>query len=142
MDYLRGKDLVRVEQTGVTITSEGRKFIKQLPLRLKRLEPTELTMNNMGAAVQVKKYANKVSMGIEQRDSAIRAGAQGAITIVVQEGRLLVPPDFVLDENHPRITKRLREGFDLSEGDVIIVGTAPNYVKAENGALAAAFDIL
>jgi hypothetical protein len=36
----------------------------------------------------------------------------------------------------------LRRLFALSEGDAIVIGTAQEYDRAEDGALAAAFELL
>jgi hypothetical protein len=70
------------------------------------------------------------------------AGAEGATTMVVMGGKLVVPPDYILDDHDPALTEKLRGIFNLRDGDAIIVGTASNVAKAEDGALAAAFDLL
>lgn len=92
--------------------------------------------------MQMGNNGNKIKMGVEQRDSAIMAGAEGATTLVVIDGKLIVPPDYVIDEHDPNLAKLLHEKFNLREGDAIIIGTASTVSKAEDGALAAAFDLL
>jgi len=44
-----------------------------------------------------------------------------------------VPPDYYLDEERPNIAKELRGAFDLDDDDVIIIGTAADYERAEDG---------
>jgi hypothetical protein len=55
---------------------------------------------------------------------------------------LVVPPDYCLDVEKPMISFVLRSSLDPSEGDAIIIGTATDYERAEDGALAAAFALL
>jgi hypothetical protein len=86
--------------------------------------------------------ASKVKSGMEQRDQAIKAGADGATTVVVNGDRLTVPVDFDLDKGRPETAWALRRLFDLSDGDVIIIGTSVSLQRAEEGAMAAAFELL
>jgi predicted amidohydrolase len=92
--------------------------------------------------VLVKGQSMKIKMGVEQRDSAIKAGAEGATTIIVSGGQLVVPPDYDLDKERPEFAETLRRLLAVSEGDVIIIGTAKTYNRAEDGALAAAFELI
>jgi hypothetical protein len=93
-------------------------------------------------AVLVHGKANLIALGIEQRDSAIKAGAEGATTIIVVRNKLMVPPDYCLDIERPKISLELRKALDPNESDVIIIGTAADYERAEDGALAAAFELI
>jgi hypothetical protein len=142
IEHLREKRMVDIKQTGVKISSRGLDYLKQLPIRLERLEPSDISIAERNVAVLVHGKANRISLGIEQRDSAIKAGADGATTVIVVGNKLVVPPDYCLDAERPGISSELRGVFDLSEGDVIIIGTAGDYERAEDGALAAAFVLL
>jgi len=142
VEYLRDRGMIDIKQTGIKISSRGLEFIRQLPIRMERLEPSDISISERSVAVLVKGKANRIVMGIEQRDSAIKAGADGATTIVLVRSNLVVPPDYILDKEKPEISKELRESFAPVEGDVIIIGSAPSYERAEDGALAAAFELL
>jgi len=142
LKFLRGRDLVEVDQTGIKITKNGALLLGEIPLRMKRIERTDMSLGEVSVAVQVKGVADAIQNGIEQRDLAVKAGAEGATTVKVRGKRLLVPPDFDLDEEKPEEASFLRDLFELDEGDVIIVGTAMNFHDAENGALSAALDLL
>lgn len=142
LENLREKRMIDIKQTGVTISSRGLDYIHQLPLRLERLEPSDISVAERNVAVLVHDKAKSIALGIEQRDSAIKAGAKGATTVIVAGNRLVVPPDYYLDEERPKIATELRGAFDLDDGDVIIIGTAADYERAEDGALAAAFELL
>jgi len=142
IEHLREKRMIDVKQTGVKISSRGLDYIKQLPIRLERLEPSDISIAERNVAVLVRGKANQIGLGIEQRDSAIKAGAEGATTVVVAGNKLVVPPDYCLDAERPKISRELRNVFDPAESDVIIIGTATDYERAEDGALAAAFELL
>ena len=142
LEFLRDKGFIEVRQTGIQITKSGIYFLDGIPLRVERLPSTDMSLSDSNVAVQVKGSANMITSGIQQRDSAIKAGADGATTIVMKEGNLIIPPEYDLDLEQPVDARVIREIFDLKEGDVIIIGTAKNFDDAENGAVAAALDIL
>jgi DNA-binding transcriptional regulator LsrR (DeoR family) len=142
VDYLREEGFVDIKQTGIKITKKGQEYISKFPLQVYVLEVPDLTLGLHSVAVQVKGVSNKIKSGIEQRDQAIKAGAEGATTVVVKGDRLTVPVDFDLDKDRPEVAQAIRRLFDLSDGDVIIIGTSTDLQKAEEGALAATFELL
>lgn len=142
VEFLREEGLVDVKQTGIKITKAGTDFISKLPLHVYTLEAPDIALGEHSVAVQVKGMASKVKSGMEQRDQAIKAGADGATTVVVNGDRLTVPVDFDLDKGRPETAWALRRLFDLSSGDVIIIGTSMSLQRAEEGAMAAALELL
>jgi len=142
IEFLRDKGYVDVKQTGIKISTRGVEFVRNLPIRMERLDPSDISIAMRNVAVLVRNRADKVTLGIEQRDAAIKAGAEGATTIVVKGGKLIVPPDYLLDKERPEIARGLRKLLAPNEGDIVIVGAAQEYDRAEDGALAAAFALL
>jgi len=98
VEFLREKGYVDVKQTGIKISYKGQEFLRNLPIRMERLEPSDISIAVRNVAVLVRSRAEKISLGIEQRDAAIKAGAEGATTIVIKGGKMLVPPDYYLDK--------------------------------------------
>jgi hypothetical protein len=142
IEFLRDKGYVDVKQTGIKISHKGQEFLRKLPIHMERLEPSDISVAERNVAVLVRNSAERIALGIEQRDAAIKAGADGATTIVIKGGWMIVPPDFYLDKEKPEIAKGLRKLLSPNEGDVVIVGAAHEYDLAEDGALAAAFALL
>ncbi len=142
VDNLRDQGLIDVKQTGIKITGKGIELLRRIPIKVETLDAPEFAVGKHCVAVQVKGAARKINIGIEQRDSAIKAGAEGATTIIVRDGKLLIPPDFDIDEERPSAAYEIRRLFDIEEGDLIILGTGQKPQMAEEGALAAAFEIL
>jgi hypothetical protein len=95
-----------------------------------------LTVGEVDIATIVRGAASKVKRGIEQRDEAIKAGADGATVFIFRRGKLQFPDGFMDVEKG--LTKVIIEKFSPREGDVIIIGTARDPAKAEAGAKAAA----
>jgi len=142
VEFLREKGYVDVKQTGIKISYKGLEFLRNLPIRMERLEPSDISIAVRNVAVLVRNRAEKISLGIEQRDAAIKAGAEGATTIVIKGGKMLVPPDYHLDKEKPEIARGLRKLLSPNDGDIVIVGAAEEFERAEDGALAAAFALL
>ncbi|WP_019176852.1 DUF4443 domain-containing protein [Methanomassiliicoccus luminyensis] len=142
IEYLREEDLVDVKQTGIKISKKGQEFFGKLPLQIYTLDSEDMTLGQSSVAVQVKGMGYKIKSGMEQRDQAIMAGAEGATTVVVKGDKLIIPVDFDLDKDRPEAAGSIRRLFDLNDGDVIIIGTSADLQRAEEGALAAAFELL
>lgn len=142
IDWMRDKGLVSVKQTGVRITNTGLEFLSRLPVQVRDMESSGISIGGCNVAVLVRGRTEMVGSGIEQRDAAIEAGADGATTIVVSRGRLVVPTGYDLGKEDPDLASSIRRLFKLKDGDVIIVGSAASKRIAEEGALAAALDLL
>jgi predicted transcriptional regulator len=143
VEYLRDRGLIDVKQTGVKVSAKGRDFLTQFPLEVKRLSPSDISVvRGKNVAVRVRGRSKRITLGIEQRDAAVKAGAAGATTVIVVGGKLIVPPDYDLDVEQPDQASELRSAFRLSEGDVVVIGTGPTFDSAEDGALAAAFEMI
>jgi DNA-binding transcriptional regulator LsrR (DeoR family) len=142
VDYLREEGLIDVKQTGIRISKKGQDFISRLPLQVYVLDVPDITLGQRSVAVQVRGAAAKIDSGMKQRDQAIKAGAEGATTIIVRGDRLTVPVDYDLDKERPEVAAAIRRLFDLADDDVIIVGTSEELQRAEEGAMAAALDLL
>jgi hypothetical protein len=91
----------------------------------------------------VKGTANRVKSGIEQRDAAVRAGADGAITLVVKQGKLVMPSAAELvKRRQENVARKIQEEFRPQENDVIIIAGANSQQNAEQGARAAAWTLI
>ena len=121
---------------GCTLTTKGKKRLRELLAKLKIHEIKEIDAGNLSLAsksvvAHIRGEARSVRSGIEQRDAAIKAGASGAITVIFHDGRFLLPPDsFDLSRKNADITERFRQEFQLSEGDVLVIGSAEDKWRA------------
>jgi len=145
IDRLQTERLIKISKAGCELTKNGLSILKDLkskfPKKIK-VPASSVTVDAHNFGILIKDAANKVRNGIEQRDSAVRAGASGAVTLVFQQGRLFMPPLAMIESKEwPGIARQLLELFQPEENDVIIVCGAETEEKAEQGARAASWTL-
>ena len=137
--YIRTKKFV-----GSTLTRKGMMRLNELLSRFKireiaDIDAGDLSLAPVSVAAHIRGRATWVHSGIEQRDAAIKSGAVGAITMIYQNGKLLLPPTgFDVSKKNHAVTARLNQRFQLSEGDVLVIGSANSRWRAAEGVLRAA----
>jgi len=138
-----------LKKEGLVISKRGRigHLITEKGIRtlgkahdLVRLDAGGMSVGEVDVATIVRGAADKVKRGIEQRDEAIKAGADGATVLVFRGGRLQFPDNFM--EVDEELSKSLLQKFKPNEGDVIIIGTGKDVARAEEGAKAAARSLM
>lgn len=143
LEKFRDWNFVSIKQTGITITKAGLDFLNQIPLRLIDIQLSEAsTVGEFSQGVIVYGVASKIVNGMEQRDAGIKAGASGCTTLVIRDGKLMIPPDWNLDEKSPEIAYKIRKDTAMTEDDTIIVGSGSSKIVATEAALNAAFELL
>jgi hypothetical protein len=91
----------------------------------------------------VKKSAQKVESGIDQRDAAIIAGARKALVIVLKNGHLCIESvSDCIEKQYPKAANLLLKELMPQEDDVIIISGAESYLKAKRGAFAASWSLI
>jgi predicted transcriptional regulator len=143
--HLKNEGLIEVSKSGISLSAAGKKFLSSLRGVLSvqvEMPSTPLTVGRFNVAVRVAGMKDCVKYGLEQRDSAIMAGAKGATTLIFTKNRLTMPS---AGEGVPKgdvsILAALSK-LSLNEGDVIIIGSADEKIKAELGAKTAALELL
>ncbi len=138
--------LIITSKPGCSLTKKGETiwnhFQSIFPQKVK-LEKSELTLANYNIAVLIKDCGDKVKTGIEQRDAAILIGAKGATTLIFKKQTLIQPG---ISENvaqdFPEIYNQITNRLELEENDVVVIGSADTWEKAEYGALAAGWTLI
>jgi predicted transcriptional regulator len=144
--HLRNEDVIKVSRTGVVLSRLGKKLLFELKTKIRKeieIPESSLTVGPHNIAVLIKKAADSVKYGLEQRDAALKAGAIGATTLVFKNDRLAMPG---VNED---VFANIRSIHDLliaklrpEEDDVIIIGSGANKRIAEFAAKTAAFKLL
>jgi len=147
LERLAEHGIIQVNKSGAVLTGQGksrlRKHLSELNImKVEYLDACELVPGKSVTAIQLTGKYRPGMTGVPQRDEAVRSGAQGSVTIGFRSGRLVLPPDNrEAAEVSPKEDKRLREIFDLSENDLIVIGFAGNRPRSLSGALAAVLTI-
>lgn len=92
--------------------------------------------------VLVTGVAGKIDNGMQQRDAGIKVGATGCTTLLIRDGKLMIPPDWSLDDRDPEMAYRIRTGTGIGPEDVLIIGTGNSQPVAIEAALNAAFELI
>lgn len=132
--------IVEITPRGVVLSERGHDFWESMKKRIEILgilPCRNLTVGEKNFGILLKGSSNLVSNGIEQRDAAVFAGGKGATTIVMREGRAEIAGMNYESEE----TDFLRE-IHAENGDVIVIGTGDDEIKAEMAAWAAAFTLI
>lgn len=139
LNQLKKRGLITSSRGGHTLTAKGKRSLGK-PLEFTQIDISSLAVDKINVATVVRGAAAKVRLGIEQRDEAIKVGAAGATVLIFREGKLQFPDGFLKVEK--KQAEALVKIFNPREDDVIIIGSARDAVKAEEGAKAAARTLL
>jgi hypothetical protein len=142
---LKENDLIRIQPDGCRLSRKGEREFAKLKEKIpwsSRVDAKSLGIGDECAAVLVRGAGNEVRKGIEQRDAAVRVGAQGAFTAVFAEGRFTIPGEGTdCERDGPRGLWSATRSAGPREGDVLIVVGAESDEAAELGTLAAALTL-
>lgn len=143
--HLKNEGLIDVSKSGISLSASGKRLLSSLRTLVSEqieMPSSPLTVGPFNVAVRVTGMKDSIKFGLEQRDAAIMAGAKGATTLIFTKNRLTMPGTGEdVSESDPSILASLSK-LDLNEGDVIIIGSADEKIKAEFGAKAAALELL
>lgn len=146
LKHLKAIGLVEGTKKGYALTEKGRRiygFLKAKVVGPIELPRTSMTFGKSNVAFLVKKAGKNVKRGLEQRDAAIRVGAEGAITLICRSLRLTMPSaEQEYTKDLLEVEKIISEKAGLGEDDVLIIGVGMNRGIAETGAKAAVLDTL
>jgi len=147
LERLAESKMVTVTETGVQLSKIGkeslRKLLRQLSIKkIISLEQSDLVPTNSAMGVHATKLYRPGMTGIVQRDEAIKAGAEGSITVAVLGRKLVIPPDNKsIAELAPKENARLRSELEPTDKDLIIIGFGKDPGRALAGALAAVLSL-
>jgi predicted transcriptional regulator len=134
--------LIETSREGMVLSDKGRSLLDKIREKIVGIEipDTSITLGSENYAILVRGRARNVRKGIEQRDTAMIAGAKGATTLIFTGEKLSMPGTVVNIE--AGIEELLLSKLRPSKGDVIIIVTGSNPFISEMGAKSAALDLL
>jgi len=146
IERLKDAGLIETSKAGCTLTNKGLRLWREYTSVFKKkvqIGKNEVALAEYNLAILIKNRGHKVKSGVEQRDAAVMAGARGATTIMVKEGRLIIPSvSNIVAKDFPKAANQIIRNFEPEENDVIIIGSADSLGKAEYGTLAAAWTLI
>jgi len=140
---LSGAGFLSSDQGGHSLSEKGRKALSAM---LKKFtQPKDFFSSDISdkkqSIVLVHGAAGRIRKGgVDERDVAVRAGADGAVILSFRQGKLRFPSDGFDAGRFPDLMLKLGS-LDLSEGDVAVISFACSSIKAEDAALAVALEL-
>ncbi|MBI2208202.1 hypothetical protein HYU50_01800 [Candidatus Woesearchaeota archaeon] len=142
LDILKGNNLLVSGKKGHYLSQKGKEILKEANknISISKADLSFVFSRKKGIAVQIKHVKNKKGLGkaYELRDTAVKAGADGAL-ILKYDGRLKLYE--LEDTNNVRGFKEIENEFSLEKNDLVVAAYADSYKLAEYGALAVAIEV-
>jgi len=143
---LQDKGLIMVKADGCRLTAKGEREYRELAKVIpwsSAVPGSALLIGEECWAVLAKRAKARVRFGIEQRDAAVRVGANGAFTAVFSSGVFRTPGEGKDSEKDgPKALWSAVRKAVPGEGDVVVISGARDKATAEAGALAAALTLI
>jgi len=137
---LREGGFVTSLRGGSSLTSRGKELLRGLleELKVKKVIRVDVTgvvgPGYLGVGVCYRTSSRNI---LRIRDEVVRGGAEGALVLEFEGGKLKMP---YMNSEESRVSdfiKSITETFELSEGDVVVVGFDKEFGKALMGVLRA-----
>jgi predicted transcriptional regulator len=146
LKHLKNEGLIYSSKKGFMFSEQGKDLFANLRNKISaglEVPNSPLTVGPVVIAVLVRGMAHNVRRGVEQRNSAIRAGASGATTLVFSRNRLTMASkrEHIIECNS-EVQNIILTKLNPKENDVIIIGSGESKIKAENGAIMAALKLI
>ncbi len=133
--------LVAASKNGHYLTDKGKSMLSELSFLILGpfpVEKTSINVSKYNVCYVVRKASAKIGKGLEQRDSAIRSGADGLTTLVMKE-KLVIP-----GMERWSVPAEMQRKFKplAKRGDVLLIGSAKERIVADVATLGAALDLV
>ena len=138
LEILKSNGLLESDRKGHHLSAKG---IRALDDILKQVSiPKVVKMENLYEGIKkvglVVKNNSKFKSVYKLRDIAVKNGAEGALILVKEKGKLAAP-----QSDYEMGYASLEDQFEVKNGDMIIISFACNMNEAENGALGIAMEL-
>lgn len=133
--------LARAEKKGHVLTQKGRNLFTELSRSFSGplyFDKSGFGISKHNVCYVVKGQKNKIKKGVEQRDSAVRNGADGLVALVMTD-RLVIPcmEKWYVPKELSTALKSL-----VKRGDVVLIGSAEERIIADLATLNVALDLI
>ena len=138
LNSMKNEGYIDVAKAGCSLTEKGCKILEKHGITaIRDVSLLKLGLSDSCIAIQI--HGPVQEKIIKLRDAAVRAGADGAILVISEQGRLEIPTVYDnLGSEFPEVSEQLQRTFSLNTGDVLLVGFSRDRWRALEGALAAA----
>jgi len=132
---LKNNKLIESSTKGNILTKKGNELLKKTLMKISKpieVDISDYTVGKYNTAILVKNSSKEVKFGVEQRDEAIKIGADGATTLICSNGKLIFPG---CNRNITELEKTLRKYFKIENEDVIVISSGFTKKISEEAAI-------
>jgi predicted transcriptional regulator len=132
---LKNNKLIESSTKGNILTKKGNELLKKTLMKISKpieIDISDYTVGKYNTAILVKNSSKEVKFGVEQRDEAIKIGADGATTLICSNGKLIFPG---CNRNITELEKTLRKYFKIENEDVIVISSGSTKKISEEAAI-------
>ena len=132
---LKKNKLIKSSTKGNILTETGNELLKKIMMKISKpikIDTSGYTVGKYNTAILIKNSSEKVKFGIEQRDEAIKIGADGATTLICVNNGLIFPG---CNRKITELEKTLRQNFKIENGDVIVIGSGSTKKISEEASI-------
>ncbi|MEM4576467.1 MAG: DUF4443 domain-containing protein [Candidatus Nezhaarchaeales archaeon] len=141
---MRKLGLIEETKRGCSLTSLGKEIAdiltSKIPLTCE-VPINDFGIGGKGVGVLIRGAPARIDV-VKLRDEAVKRGAKALITLILIDGKLIMP---VLEEDvvskWPKTARSILETFNPMDGDAVLISIADDYLSAEKGALIAAWNL-
>ena len=141
---LKKEGLISSVKQGQSLSRDGTLFLGKLLEEFTKpqvFDSFDLACGSHKKVAVVRNASAKVKKGLDERDIAVKAGADGAVILVYKGGEIQFPADDAGLEELSETKAKVGE-LDLEEGDVVIISFAGDEIAAYDGVLAIIADLV
>lgn len=142
LGILKGNKLIVSDKKGHYLSQKGKELLEKINknIRISKTDLPSIFPRKKMIAFQINHAKNKKSpwKAYELRDTAVKAGADGAL-ILEYDGRLKLYEFH--DNGNEYDFEEIENEFSLGKSDLVVVAYADSYKLAEYGALAVAVEV-
>jgi len=137
LDILKDKNLIYSTKKGHSLTEKGSLFFKKIEksIVVKRLMLEDFYPELEKTVVLLKKADKNIKISFEQRDIAVKQGAEGAVILRFDKELYIPDADINFKESYKKAYDEILKCFDFKKGDILIICFAGSSGNSENGAL-------
>ena len=140
LNILKEKGLICSTKQGHSLTGKGNLFLEQTEksIVVKRLMLEDFYPGLKKTLILLKKPDKTVKISFQQRDIAVKHGADGAVILKFDKELYIPDADINFKESYKKAYNEILKCFDFKKRDILIICFAESSRNAENGALAIA----
>ena len=143
LNILKEKGLICSTKQGHSLTGKGNLLLKKIQgiISVKSVNLDDLYPGLRNILILLKKPDKNIRISFEQRDIAVKQGAEGALILKFDDKLYIPDADINFKESYKKTYDKLLKCFDFKRGNILIVCLANLLRNAENSALAIALSM-